>query len=85
MSSSRHAGPEIITDTAMPPFGVAQLLVGDTVPSTDLFRFWLLSHTDVNMIAGPRFWRTAVLRECLPDVDAALEFTTFTALGELPQ
>lgn len=72
MPSSRHAGPEIITDTAMPPFGVAQLLVGDTVPSTDLFRFWLLSHAAAE---GRRFWRTAVLRECLPSAATVMEFT----------
>ena len=77
MSFSRHAGPEIITDTPMPPFGVAELLVDKAEHGPDLFRFWLLSHTDVNMIAGPRFWRTAVLRECLPSADTALEFTTF--------
>jgi hypothetical protein len=94
MPFSRHAnGPEIITDTPMPPFGVAELLVDCTrlgatpdpltaLTSTDLFRFWLLSHTDTNMIAGPRFWRTGVLRECLPSADSAMEFM---ALGELLQ
>jgi hypothetical protein len=71
-------GPEIITDTPMPPFGVAELLV-DYGLGPDLFQFWLLSHTDTNVFAGRRFWRTGVLRECLPGVDSALEFA---ALGE---
>jgi hypothetical protein len=83
-------GPEIITDTPMPPFGIVQLLVdctrlGDNpdplteLTSADLFRFWLLSHTDANMVASQRFWCTGVLRECLPSADGTLEFT---ALGE---
>jgi hypothetical protein len=72
-------GSEIITDSVMPPFGVAELLVDKAEHGPDLFRFWLLSHSDTNMIAGPRFWRTGVLRECLPSADGMLEFT---ALGE---
>jgi len=79
MPFSRHTGPEIITDTPMPPFGVAEALVDKTEHGPDLFRFWLLSHTDANRVAGSRFWRTGVLRECLPSADEAL---TFTALGE---
>jgi hypothetical protein len=73
-------GPEVITDTSMPPFGVAEALVNKAEHGPDLFRFWLLSHTDANMIAGSRFWRTGVLREYLPSADGTL---TFQALGEL--
>jgi hypothetical protein len=69
-------GPEIITDSCMPPFGVAEVLLG-TQP--DLFQFWLLTHRqDIALVTGPMFWRTAVLRECLPreiDVAAGLQFT----------
>ncbi len=78
-------GPEILTDSRMPPFGVAQMLVDYTrlgddpdpltaLPSSDLFRFWLLSHTDMNVLYGAKLWRTAVLRECLPSPDAVLNF-----------
>jgi hypothetical protein len=68
------SGPEIITDMRMPPFGVAETLVDKTEHGPDLFRFWLLSHTDANMIAGPRFWRTGVLRECLPRPEIEMNF-----------
>jgi len=67
-------GPEILTDTPMPPFGVAEALVDKVEHGPDLFRFWLLGHADVNCVAGPRFWRTGVLRECLPSPDTALDF-----------
>jgi len=76
------------TDTKMPPFGVAESLVDmsritDLPPTlaasftpSDLFRFWLLSH---DATLGALFWRTAVLRECLPSPDSTLDFV---ALGE---
>lgn len=67
-------GPEIITDPPMPPFGVAEALTDKIQHGPDLFRFWLLSHHDANMIVGPQFWRTSVLRECLPSHDAPLDF-----------
>jgi len=68
-------GPEIVTDSQMPPFGVAEALLG---PTADLFQFWLLTHHDNALVVGPQFWRTAVLRECLPraiDIAAGLQFT----------
>jgi hypothetical protein len=69
---------QIETDTSMPPFGVAEALVPDWKSST-LFEFWLLSHNDnATGFQGPRFWRTAVARECTPDPDSEL---TFVALA----
>lgn len=62
---------QVDTDTLMPPFGVAEALL-PTLSGADLFRFWLQTHVD--SVDGPRFWRTAVLRECLPDPDGELMF-----------
>jgi hypothetical protein len=66
----------------MPPFGVAEALVdsasrGTALTGTDLFQFWLLTHDEACVVTGSKFWRTAVLHECLPravDVDAGLQF-----------
>ncbi len=58
----------------MPPFGVAATLVNEDGLQRDLFRFWLLSHSDTNVIAGSRFWCMAVLRVCLPAPETALVF-----------
>lgn len=54
----------VLTDTSIPPLGVADMLLGTTTDSVERFAFWLQSH---NEPLAPRFWRTAVLRECLPD------------------
>jgi len=64
----------IETNTLMPPFGVAEVLAPG-VSGTDQFLFWMQTHTDP---LGPKFWRTAVLRECLPGPDDEL---TFVALS----
>lgn len=62
----------IETDTLMPPFGVAEALVDETwLGHTDIFRFWLQTHAEPR---GPLFWRTAILRECLPDPEIGLQF-----------
>lgn len=61
---------KIETDTLMPPFGVAQALLPD-MDRTELFLFWLQTHDTVQRVV---FWRTAVLRECLPDPDDELSF-----------
>lgn len=58
----------------MPAFGVALTLVGDVVKHGELFSFWLESHADQNALVGPAFWRTGVLRKCLPAPDADLHF-----------
>jgi hypothetical protein len=58
----------------MPPFGVASALA--PIDGPDLFLFWLQTHTDV---LGARFWRTAVMRECLPDPDGELTFVALAA------
>jgi hypothetical protein len=55
------------------------LLVNEEHPA-DRFRFWLLTHGSYQ---GERFWRTAVLRECLPSGEA-LEFAAGEILGGLP-
>ncbi len=68
----------IVTDTPMPPLGVAVLLAPD-VPGPDIYAFWLNSHRDVNMYEGKRFWRTAVMRECLPSTDDVLDFIALGA------
>lgn len=68
--------PEILTNMLMPPFGVAEAIA--LVDSRDAFAFWLQTHTDT--CNGPRFWRTAVMRECLPDPDSEL---TFVALSPI--
>jgi len=62
----------IETNTLMPPFGVAEALA--PVSGTELFLFWLQTHTDP---LGAKFWRTAVMRECLPNPDEL----TFVALS----
>ena len=64
---------QVDTDTLMPPFGVAERLCDETwvTQPSDLFRFWLQTHVDA---IGPRFWRAAVLRECLPDPVSDLRF-----------
>lgn len=72
---------QILTDTPMPPFGVAESLMPDQ-KGPDLFAFWLVSHHDTEIWRAREFWRTAVLRECLPSADANLDFV---ALGELLQ
>lgn len=64
---------EIETDTPMPPFGVAAALAVKDEP--DLFLFWLYTHTEP---LGATFWRTAVLRECLPNPDE-LSFVALAA------
>lgn len=70
----------VTSDPEMPPFGVAEALVecrATAFEQGDLFQFWLLTHSDDVAHIGPTFWRTAVLRECLPravDVDAGLQF-----------
>ena len=63
----------IETDAPMPPFGVAEVLAPVTGP--DLFLFWMQTHTEP---LGPKFWRTAVLRECLPDPDGELMFVALS-------
>jgi hypothetical protein len=63
----------IETNTPMPPFGVAEALAPAT--GTELLLFWMQTHTDP---LGAKFWRTAVMRECLPDPDSVL---TFVALS----
>lgn len=71
-------GCQIQTDTTLPPFGVAQSLALDSVGSVpDLFRFWLVSHA---YPLAARFWRTAVLRECLPDPTSDLNFEALAPL-----
>ena len=64
----------IETDTSMPPFGVAEALTPASGPY--LFRFWLQTHTEP---LGPKFWRTAVARECTPDPDSELTFVALAA------
>lgn len=69
--------PTIVTFPAMPPLGVAVELCQRFVKSQpDLVAFWVKTHEVRN---GQQFWRTAVLRECLPSIDASL---TFEAIGE---
>lgn len=63
----------------MPPMGVTDALLSSELDSVGRFRFWLLSHASPE---GPTFWRRAVLRECLPDSNAALIFETVDTLGE---
>lgn len=63
----------IETNTQMPPFGVAEALA--PVRGTELFLFWLQTHTDP---LGAKFWRTAVMRECLPDPDGELMFVALS-------
>lgn len=58
------------TNTLMPPFGVVEAIMPN-VCGPDEFLFWMQTHTDP---LGPKFWRTAVLRECLPDPDGELMF-----------
>jgi hypothetical protein len=65
----------IETNTLMPPFGVATALA--PVDGTELFLFWLQTHTDP---LGAKFWRTAVLRECLPDPDGELMFVAMSPI-----
>jgi hypothetical protein len=78
MAVSRQlGGPKVTTEPRMPPFGVAEALIGDNVALTqhgDLFRFWLLTHASANCVTGPAFWSTAVLRECLPNPTDELHF-----------
>lgn len=64
---------QIETDTLMPPFGVAAALSVKDEP--DLFQFWLYTHTEP---LGALFWRTAVMRECLPNPDE-LSFVALAA------
>jgi hypothetical protein len=73
-------GPEIITDTTMPPFGVAETLVPAGVPAHETFAFWLSTHRDDTWPTGQRFWRTAVLRECLPSDATELAFEAIAPL-----
>lgn len=73
---------QVETDTLMPPFGVAEVLVDATwLAASDPFRFWLQTHTDP---VGPKFWRTAVLRECLPDPDGELMFVALSPVIRQP-
>ena len=62
---------KIRSEPEMPPLGVCHLLAPDSVDGPDQLRFWLLTH---NSFDGKRFWRVAVLRECLPAADDGLEF-----------
>lgn len=62
----------------MPPFGVAEAIMGPHADGGDLFRLWLVSHDD--RIVGSTFWSVAVLRELLPPPSGDL---VFEAVGEL--
>lgn len=65
----------------MPPFGVAEALAPiDLVGSADLFQFWLQTHAE---LLGAKFWRTAVMRECLPDPDGELLFVSLSPLVQI--
>lgn len=66
----------------MPPLGVMDDIADYLVnPPTHAERFllWLATH-DHNLVDGPRFWRTAVLRECTPNPDDELDFVAFEAM-----
>lgn len=78
----QHNSLRVITEPRMPAFGVALALVdGDvSVEPGELFRFWLLSHADVNVIIGPAFWRVGVLRKCLPEPGSDLHFEAVSEL-----
>lgn len=73
----------IETDTQMPPFGVAEALIDTSVvQQPDLFQFWLLTHSPASAL-GAAFWRTAVLRECLPDPVGDLEFVALAPVERI--
>lgn len=59
------------TDTKMPPMGVVEEIC--TASPVDKFMVWLATH-DLSLVDGARFWRVAVLRECLPNPDGEFEF-----------
>lgn len=74
---SKNCMPTIVTFPVMPPLGVAVELCQHFVTSQlDIVAFWLKTHEAHN---GRQFWRTAVMRECLPSVDDNL---IFEAVGE---
>ncbi len=60
----------IVTFPVMPPLGVAVELV-PAASQADVVAFWLRTHHEH---LAPRFWRTAVARECTPAPDADLIF-----------
>ena len=67
---------------AMPPAGVADLVLDGLADSVERFRFWLLTHTEFN---GQQFWRTAVLRVCLPDPALPLRFEVADGRDQYPR
>ncbi len=69
---------QIETDTPMPPFGVAEALTPASGPY--MFRFWLQTHTEP---LGAKFWRTAVLRECLPNPADELLFVALAPVERI--
>lgn len=64
----------IETNTPMPPFGVVEAIMPSAC-GPDEFLFWMQTHTDP---LGAKFWRTAVLRECLPNPDSELAFVALS-------
>jgi hypothetical protein len=57
--------------------GIADEFLKDSASSPDRFLFWLLSTGGCTEL-GARFWRTVVLRECLPSPEAELSFEAFS-------
>lgn len=70
----------IETNTLMPPFGVVEAIMPSAC-GPDEFLFWMQTHTDP---LGPLFWRTAVMRECLPDPDGELMFVALSPIIRKP-
>lgn len=61
------------SDPRFPPMGVVDELLKTTgADSYERFLCWLFTSTCTEL--GARFWRTAVLRECLPSPDQELTF-----------
>jgi hypothetical protein len=57
--------------------GVADLILQEVEPdSVERFRFWLFTQASP---FGEEFWRTAVLRECVPDPGGVLSFVAYAA------
>jgi hypothetical protein len=65
--------PQSRSDPTYPPMGVADELLKNAADSVERFQFWLFASACTEL--GARFWRTAVLRECLlpPETEPVFE------------